>query len=211
MIDWCNQNQGFAMVLLTFVYVVATIAICFFNYKSAEATKEQTKESRRQFNESNRAYITLTTENLKNGLITLSIKNVGNKIAKNVKIGVNQEFIESLKDDIAKQSVVTLTESSFDVGVGKEWHVFLGTHLTLKSLSTTKMIIDIEYEDDTDKYKEQRNIDLSQYFWALLNDSVLMDIRDCLQKQSKAIVSIDKNIGKISGSIEKKDVDNTHE
>lgn len=26
MIDWCNANQGFIMVVLTLVYVIATIA-----------------------------------------------------------------------------------------------------------------------------------------------------------------------------------------
>lgn len=201
MIEWCNQNQGFAMVFLTFVYVIATIAICIFNCKSAKATKEQTQESKRQFNEANRACLTLTTENIKNGLITLSIKNIGNKVARNIKLNINQEFIESLNDNLAKQSVIKLTKSSFDVGVGKEWHVFLGTHLMLESLSTTKMIINVEYEDDSDKYKEIRTIDLGQYCWALINDSIMTDIRDNLEKQSKAIVSIDKNIKKISSSI----------
>ena len=37
------------MVLITFIYVVATIEICRANIKSAEATKEQLEESKRQF------------------------------------------------------------------------------------------------------------------------------------------------------------------
>lgn len=44
-ITWLNDNNGFVMAILTFVYVVATILICVFNYKSAKATNEQTKES----------------------------------------------------------------------------------------------------------------------------------------------------------------------
>lgn len=43
MIDWCNSNQGFLMVVLTFVYVVATIIICYFNYKAIHEQKEATK------------------------------------------------------------------------------------------------------------------------------------------------------------------------
>ena len=42
------------MVLITFIYVVATIEICRANIKSAEATKEQLEESKRQFNETKR-------------------------------------------------------------------------------------------------------------------------------------------------------------
>lgn len=42
------------MVGITFVYVIATIAICVFNGKAAKATKEQVEESKKQFEESKR-------------------------------------------------------------------------------------------------------------------------------------------------------------
>lgn len=42
------------MVIITFVYVAATILICIFNGRSAKATQEQVAESQRQFDESKR-------------------------------------------------------------------------------------------------------------------------------------------------------------
>lgn len=39
---------------ITFVYVVATIFICIFNYRSAKATRAQVEESQNQFYESKR-------------------------------------------------------------------------------------------------------------------------------------------------------------
>lgn len=42
MTDWI-------MIIITAVYVAATIAICVANFKSAKASKEQLEESRRQF------------------------------------------------------------------------------------------------------------------------------------------------------------------
>ena len=45
------------MVGITFVYVVATIFICYFNAKSAKATREQVAESKRQFEESRRLQV----------------------------------------------------------------------------------------------------------------------------------------------------------
>lgn len=39
---------------ITFVYVVATIFICIFNYRSAKATREQVEESQNQFYEAKR-------------------------------------------------------------------------------------------------------------------------------------------------------------
>ena len=48
MIEWMNQNQGFLMVTITFVYAVATIFICVFNWKSASASRKQVEESQKQ-------------------------------------------------------------------------------------------------------------------------------------------------------------------
>ena len=41
MIEWLNHNEGFAMALLTAVYVIATIIICLQNSKTQKITKEQ--------------------------------------------------------------------------------------------------------------------------------------------------------------------------
>lgn len=57
MITWINDNNGFVMAILTFVYVIATIFICIYNGKSANATRKQTEESQHQFEESNRAHV----------------------------------------------------------------------------------------------------------------------------------------------------------
>lgn len=52
MTDWI-------MIAITAVYVIATIFICIFNYRSAKATREQLAESKRQFEENNRAFVTV--------------------------------------------------------------------------------------------------------------------------------------------------------
>ena len=49
MSDW-------AMVALTGIYVVATIFISVFNYRTAKATKEQITEIKRQYETENRPY-----------------------------------------------------------------------------------------------------------------------------------------------------------
>lgn len=48
MIDWINENNGFLMVVITLVYVIATILICVFNGKSAKASREQIIASQKQ-------------------------------------------------------------------------------------------------------------------------------------------------------------------
>ena len=48
MIAWMNNNEGFLMVIITFVYVVATIFICVFNGRSAKASRDQILASQKQ-------------------------------------------------------------------------------------------------------------------------------------------------------------------
>lgn len=55
--DFLNGNGQALMVLITAIYVIATINISNANIKSAEATKEQITQSKRQFEESKRLQV----------------------------------------------------------------------------------------------------------------------------------------------------------
>ena len=45
------------MVIITFIYVVATVFICVFNYKSAKASKDQLEEMKEQYQKNDRPII----------------------------------------------------------------------------------------------------------------------------------------------------------
>ena len=47
-IQWMNKNDGFLMVIVTVLYVIATVMICFFNAKSAKASRQQIIEAQKQ-------------------------------------------------------------------------------------------------------------------------------------------------------------------
>lgn len=47
------------MVVLTAIYVLATILICYYNYGATKASRDQAAEMRRQYEEDNRPYITV--------------------------------------------------------------------------------------------------------------------------------------------------------
>ena len=47
------------MVIITAIYIVATIFICIYNGKSAKAAKTQTEEMRRQFYATNRPLLSV--------------------------------------------------------------------------------------------------------------------------------------------------------
>lgn len=104
--DWIEQYSNSLMVLITFIYVVATIEICRANIKSAEATKEQLEESKHQFAENERLQmmpyfeiivhddirdfvecieLTISNSNAENSTVVdrrISIKNIGLGVAK---------------------------------------------------------------------------------------------------------------------------------
>ena len=62
MTDWL-------MVIITAIYVVATIIICYFNGKSAKAAKMQTDEMIRQYNIANRPNVTIHFDIIRSGLM----------------------------------------------------------------------------------------------------------------------------------------------
>ena len=47
-ISWLNENDGALMVLITVIYVIATISISHSNRKSAEASRKQLESSQKQ-------------------------------------------------------------------------------------------------------------------------------------------------------------------
>ena len=169
MTDWI-------MIVITAIYVIATILICIFNYRSAKATREQVAESQRQFEEINRAFVTVTFEIIRSGLAVLHIQNHGKRIANNVRIRVADSFVSNIEDSKDRKCIETLNNSSFTIGVGQSWYVCIGGHLQLEQMGKKILHIDIQYSDNKGDYSEQANIDLTQFFWSLIYDSSLSDI-----------------------------------
>ena len=59
LISYLNNNSGAMTFLITVVYVVATIFICWANIQSANASKAQLKEMQRQFHSINRPIVSV--------------------------------------------------------------------------------------------------------------------------------------------------------
>ena len=109
MIEFLDIHAGSLTFIVTFVYVIATIFICIANIRSAKATREQVAEQKRQFDESNRAYVTVHFEVTPSKLYTLCVCNHGNKVAKNVHLEISDEFIEELTDELKENDKVSIS------------------------------------------------------------------------------------------------------
>ena len=93
------MTADWAMVIITGIYVVATIFICWANIKTAKASKVQLKEMQRQFAEANRAEIEVEFHYLRRTWYVVRFVNRGEKTAQHVKISVAQSFIDSLPEE----------------------------------------------------------------------------------------------------------------
>lgn len=82
------------MIVITAVYVIATIFICIANFKSAKATREQVAEARRQYEEEHRAFISYELIYEHRIWYGLRFTNHGKRVATNVQL--TWHFIISL-------------------------------------------------------------------------------------------------------------------
>lgn len=207
-VNFIDKYNGFFMVLITVIYVIATIKICKANSKSAEATEKQVEESRIQFEESNRAFVTADFEIIRNGMLTICIRNHGKRIANNVNIYICNEFIDNVEVEYFKEHMNRINHSKFTLGIGQSWYLSIGSNTHLKQLSKELLYIDISYCDNKNSYNERTVIDLKQYFWALLYESPIQDEFQEMKQISKSIKSIDNTLKRTENKITETREDN---
>lgn len=122
MVDW-------AMVALTAVYVIATIFICYFNYRSAKASKEQVEEMRRQYDAENRPYITVELIYERRAYYGLRFTNHGKRIANHVSIQFEQGFIDCITEPGFKSLLEKQKSRECIIGIGQHYDLFFETNI----------------------------------------------------------------------------------
>lgn len=207
-IEWINDNNGFIMGLLTLVYVIATILICFFNYKSAKATKEQIKEAQAQFRLQNRPNVIPCFSMIEGAMFCLTFKNIGNECAKDLKIKINDKWLECFDEALKIKQMpgdirASLKNKFFIVPDNSIKFVLMipgdGTDM-YNIISQEKICIELEYyrNDSSEKFVENFELDLLTMAGLILDKS---DYIRKMEKQGKTLKDISDNINKISKSI----------
>lgn len=80
------------------------------------------------------------------------------------------------------------------MGIGQSWYVCIGSHLQLEQMSKELLTVTVSYHDSVSNYCETTSIDLKQYFWSLIYDSPIEDMRKELKDNTKELKSIGKSI-----------------
>lgn len=203
LITWMNNNNGFVMAVLTFVYVIATIFICIFNGKSASATRRQTEEAQRQFEESNRAHVIPRFVTLEGQLYCLAFHNIGKTMAEKLIINISAKWLECLRSTEKNSSVADTLQKLKDIEIflpADDKYVYSicvsadGTGDYMK-LCEKPLIIDIQYYSNGKMYNEQFELPMKGINCIInTSDYVRME-----QKKSYSLDKIEKQLEKIAG------------
>ena len=184
------MTAEWAMVWITAVYVVATCAICWANIRSAKATREQLAESKQQYKDTNRPYITCEYILTNRTFCGIRLCNHGNQVARNLKIKISNEFLDSLANNNFG-NFRKLNDSLYTVvGIGQSFDFYFAS--VNHKPTEVPLIASVTYESSTDSYEEVFEIDLGKQ---LPIESVVSDVEkyiELLKEQNQILTRITK-------------------
>lgn len=186
------------MIIITAVYVVATIIICIFNIKSATAVTKQVAEQIKEFKEIYRPCIDITIERIKSGLIVLKIENTGKKYAKKVNLKVDRTFVDLIEEDIKLQFSKAINKER-NLGINQYFFIYVSSHLNLEKFRDISLKINVCYDDSNNiSYEDNFEFDLTSFVGILNYSSPTEDIAYYQKEISKNCKSFLSEFKKLS-------------
>ena len=177
------------MVVITGIYVIATIFICIANIKSANAAKLQTSEMKRQFFEINRPNISVEVVYLKRAFWVLRFTNNGTQTAFNTKIILDEKFINSVEEKI--QPILRENNGRIrTLGVNQSYDLYFGTNEYPSLENKVNIMGKTIYRGCNDSlYSETFSIETENYATFF---SVNTEMEDLIKKISEQNTELDK-------------------
>ncbi len=195
MTDW-------PMFWITVVYVIATIAICYFNYCSAKATRDQLNEMRRQERENNRPIIAIEVIYINRALLGFRLINEGKRVAYDVSVDLSNEFIQSIQEHQFKKQLISQQGKRCIIGTGNHYDFYFGSNMYFEIENKVPASGFISYTDSAQrKYKEEFSIDLGDYATMYSVESHDEKLEKILKAQNQKLETISKSIMNLSKSI----------
>ena len=152
------------MVGITFVYVIATVFICKFNYKSAKASKEQLEEMKEQYQKNDRPIIEAEFLYIERTFFGIRFVNHGKHTAQNVHIELSDDFISSI-DELGVSEIIRLQKDKRCViGVDQHYDLLFGSYDRYKGLEEKPPAKGtIVYEYNNNEYTNEFFFDFENY------------------------------------------------
>ena len=185
------------MVVITFVYVVATIFICWANIKSAKASKEELAEMKRQYADENRPRIEIEFCYERRTWYIVRFINHGRLTAQHVKIILEEEFIDSLPEPGFQDTLRKQREKECIIGVGQHYDLYIASNELRGNPNMKPVTGKLSYQDESGKYESDIYIDLENYatFFSSTSDDPMVkelkNIKKEIEGLKRAIVALD--------------------
>lgn len=157
------MTADWVMVIITGVYVIATIFICWANIKAANASKEQLREMQKQFAETNRPIIELEFQYIRRTWYIARFVNRGNLTAQHVKIYLDQGFIDSLPEESMKKGLERIKDKECIIGAGQHYDLYIGSNQLRGNPNMKPLTGTIKYESQGKTYQSDLFVDLEHY------------------------------------------------
>lgn len=178
------------MVIITAVYVVATIFICRANIKSAKATREQLAEAKRQYEEEHRPYISYQFIFERRTWYGMRFTNHGRRVANHVQIKLAQEFINSVSKGKFNNELSELQSKEFTLGIGQSYDIFFGAREFRDNPNKKPISGEILYQDEKNTYHETFLINFEKYGDIFSVNSAADDLHEDMKNLSKELQHI---------------------
>jgi hypothetical protein len=197
-LKFLNANSGGLTFVITFVYVVATIAICVANIQSANASKKQLREMQKQYADENRPRIEVEFLYERRAFYGLRFINHGKETAQNVEIRLSDEFIDSLGNTNFSELLKKQKGKKCVIGVDQHYDLFFANEDYLQILDKIPASGTILYEDRSTKYQSDFNIDTENYATIFSFESDEEKLLKAMKEQTTQLKSIKEGIRAIA-------------
>lgn len=206
LITYLNDNSGAMTFLITVLYVVATILICWANIKSANASKIQLEEMRKQYAEENRPNVEVELLYEKRLFYGLRFINHGKCTAQHVQIKLDTTFIDSITESSFADSLNKQNGKECIIGVGQHYDLFFGTNKYRKNPNKVAATGTIYYQGSGNTYQSDFLIDLENYATIFSVNSEQEDLFERIEMQTYELKGIKQAIQSIEVYFEEKGI-----
>lgn len=194
------MTSDWVMVIITLVYVIATILICWANFETVKFSKEQLKEMRKQFESNNRPYIQVELVLEKRIFYALRFVNNGNVVANNVNIKLDPDFIASIEEPM-KNLLSKQEGKKCIIGAHQSYSLYLGKCNFLREKGKNPVNGEIIYYANGKEYEESFSIDLESYMTIFSVNSDYEDMIEVLKEQNYVLEELKNSVEKLSVNI----------
>lgn len=191
------MDPNWVMVFITGVYVIATIAICVANFKSAKASKMQLEVMKKQYEEENRPYVEVELHYERHLIYSLRFVNHGKQTAQRFRVDFNHEFTESLPEPSFRRNIEKQKGKECIIGVGQHYDLFIGSYKLREITSWVPIKGRITYQSNGNLYESDIFIDLENYmtFFSINEDNrEHKEWMDVLRENNKTLTQINNSI-----------------